>query len=193
MQHGLAAVDVFDEALYAAREGEILFLASALVDQLYLDAVVEKREFAQALGQDVVVKLDGAKISSSAQEMHFGAGAWASPMTLSGATSSRGAASTACAAAELHADALLPSRQIRSCSHLDSAIDHGHADAVQAAGNLVRVLIELAARVQLGHDDFGGRALEFVHRRLMPVGMPRPLSVTEMELSVWMVTTMSSQ
>ncbi len=25
------------------------------------------------------------------------------------------------------------------------------------------------------------------------VGMPRPLSVTEIELSVWMVTTMSSQ
>src|SRR5437016_158219 len=28
---------------------------------------------------------------------------------------------------------------------------------------------------------------------LMPVGMPRPLSSTEMELSVWMVTTISSQ
>jgi hypothetical protein len=27
----------------------------------------------------------------------------------------------------------------------------------------------------------------------MPVGMPRPLSVTLIELSVWMVTTMSSQ
>ena len=27
----------------------------------------------------------------------------------------------------------------------------------------------------------------------MPVGMPRPLSVTEIELSVWMVMTMSSQ
>src|SRR5437764_12653308 len=28
---------------------------------------------------------------------------------------------------------------------------------------------------------------------LMPVGMPRPLSRTEMELSVWIVTTISSQ
>ena len=28
---------------------------------------------------------------------------------------------------------------------------------------------------------------------LMPVGMPRPLSSTEIELSVWMVTTISSQ
>ena len=27
----------------------------------------------------------------------------------------------------------------------------------------------------------------------MSVGMPRPLSVTEIELSVWIVTTMSSQ
>ena len=28
---------------------------------------------------------------------------------------------------------------------------------------------------------------------LMPVGMPRPLSSTEIELSVWIVTTISSQ
>src|SRR5262245_46773486 len=28
---------------------------------------------------------------------------------------------------------------------------------------------------------------------LMPVGMPRPLSITEIELSVWMVTVISSQ
>ena len=28
---------------------------------------------------------------------------------------------------------------------------------------------------------------------LMPVGMPRPLSMTEIELSVWMVTMISSQ
>ena len=36
-------------------------------------------------------------------------------------------------------------------------IDHGDADAVQAAGNLVGVLVELSAGVQLGHDDLGRR------------------------------------
>src|ERR1700685_4741984 len=35
-------------------------------------------------------------------------------------------------------------------------VDHRDADAVQAAGNLVRVLVEFSASVQLGHDDLGG-------------------------------------
>ena len=42
-------------------------------------------------------------------------------------------------------------------------IDHRHADAVQSAGNLVGVLVEFSAGVQLGHDDFGRRyAFTFV-------------------------------
>ena len=35
-------------------------------------------------------------------------------------------------------------------------VDDGHADAVQAAGDLVGVLVELAAGVQLREHDFGG-------------------------------------
>ena len=42
------------------------------------------------------------------------------------------------------------------------AVDAGYADAVQAAGHLVRVLVELAAGVQFGHHDFGGAALRVV-------------------------------
>ena len=41
-------------------------------------------------------------------------------------------------------------------------VDHRHADAVQAAGHLVAVLVELAARVQFRHHDLGGRALFLV-------------------------------
>jgi hypothetical protein len=47
---------------------------------------------------------------------------------------------------------------------LRQRVDAGHADAVQAAGDLVAVLVELAAGVQLGQGDLGGRAL-----RLVPV------------------------
>ena len=41
-------------------------------------------------------------------------------------------------------------------------IDDGDADAVQSARDLVGVLVEFAARMQLGHDDFGGRDAFFV-------------------------------
>ena len=40
-------------------------------------------------------------------------------------------------------------------------IDHRHADAVQAAGNLVGVVVELTAGMQHGHDDLGCRAALF--------------------------------
>jgi hypothetical protein len=73
VQHRLGAVDVFDEAFDAAGEGEIFFLAGALVDQADLDAVVEEGELAQALGEDVVVELDGAEDLLVGQEVHFGA------------------------------------------------------------------------------------------------------------------------
>ena len=35
-------------------------------------------------------------------------------------------------------------------------VDDGNADAVQAAGDLVGVLVEFSAGMQLRHDDFGG-------------------------------------
>jgi hypothetical protein len=53
----------------------------------------------------------------------------------------------------------LPSRQTRSCSLLD----YRDADAMQAARNLVRILVEFSAGMQLGHDDLGrGNALTLV-------------------------------
>jgi hypothetical protein len=51
-------------------------------------------------------------------------------------------------------------------------IDDGHADAVQAAGNLVRVVIELAASVEHGHHDLRRRTALFglhVDRNAAPV------------------------
>ena len=41
-------------------------------------------------------------------------------------------------------------------------VDAGNAHAVQAARHLVRVLVELAARMQLGQDDFGSAAAKLV-------------------------------
>src|SRR3546814_636566 len=64
-------------------------------------------------------------------------------------------------------------------------VDHRDANAVQAAGNLVAVVVELTAGVQLGHDDLRRRDALF----LVDVDrMPRPLSDTDTEPSSWMVT-----
>ncbi len=48
---------------------------------------------------------------------------------------------------------MLPSRQISSSSRSDSALTTDTPDAVQAARDLVRVALELAAGVQLGQHD----------------------------------------
>ena len=54
--------------------------------------------------------------------------------------------------------AVAPDREVEPFAE---RVDHRNADAVQAARNLVRVLVrrvlELPAGVQLGHDDFGSR------------------------------------
>ena len=54
---------------------------------------------------------------------------------------------------------ILPLRQMLQLQPVGQRVDHRHADAVQAARHLVAVLVELAARVQLGHHDFGGGAM----------------------------------
>src|SRR5690606_36352773 len=42
-------------------------------------------------------------------------------------------------------------------------VDHGDTHAVQAAGDRVGIRVELAAGVQLGHDDLDGRRTGGVH------------------------------
>jgi hypothetical protein len=61
------------------------------------------------------------------------------------------------AAVELH-EMLLAVPVDGQAQPLGQGVDAGHADAVQAAGHLVAVLVELAAGVQHHHDDLGGGA-----------------------------------
>ncbi len=51
----------------------------------------------------------------------------------------------------------LPSRQIVSLSQRRQRVHDRDADAVQAAGDLVGILVEFSAGMQLGHDHLGGR------------------------------------
>ena len=58
----------------------------------------------------------------------------------------------------------LPSRLISTSSSVDSALTTRDADAVQTAGDGVGLAVELAARVQRGHDHLdGGPLLDRVH------------------------------
>src|SRR5208282_3534901 len=56
VEHGLAAIHVFNEPLDATGKGEVLAFAVALIDELDLDTVVEERKFADTSRQDVVVE-----------------------------------------------------------------------------------------------------------------------------------------
>ena len=47
--------------------------------------------------------------------------------------------------------AIPPDRQIEI---FGERVDDRNADAVQTAGNLVGILVEFSAGMQLGHDDF---------------------------------------
>ena len=75
VQHALAAIHVFDEGPYTAGEGEIFTFAIALIDELDLDAIVEKRKFANPPGENLVVILDNAEGRLRRHEMNLGAAA----------------------------------------------------------------------------------------------------------------------
>src|SRR5665647_208742 len=72
MQHGFAAVHVFDKAPNPARVGKIFALAVTLVNHLNFHAVIEERQLAQAFSQDIKVKLDQAEGFYGWEEVDFG-------------------------------------------------------------------------------------------------------------------------
>jgi len=165
VQDRLGLVDVLDEAPDAAGEGKVLFLAGALVVEPDAHAVVEERELAQPLGQDLVVELDDAEDRLVGQEMHFGAALVGLADDLHrrdlDPVDHLDDAVLDIALAELE-EVHLAVAADRQAQPFRQRVDAGHADSVQPAGDLVAVLIELAAGVQFGQRDLGGRALRLV-------------------------------
>src|SRR5690606_1189396 len=70
MQDRLASVDVLHETLYAAQKRKVFFLALTLVDQAYLYPIVQERQLAQALGQNIVVVFDVIEYLGVGQILH---------------------------------------------------------------------------------------------------------------------------
>jgi len=166
VQDGLALVDELDEAAHAAGAGEVVFLAGALVLQADAHAVVQEAQFAQALAEDLVVEvrvlLEDLGVG---QEVHLGAALVGVADDLHGRDLDavhrlqQAVLHEAAAEFELVDLALAAHHQAQ---HGAQRVHAAHAHAVQAAGDLVAVLVELAARVQLGQRDLGGRALGLV-------------------------------
>ena len=165
VQHRLALVHVFDEAAHAAGVGEVFALAGAVVDQFDLDAVVQERQFAQALGQNVVMEIDVTEDFLVGEEVHLGAfllafaqfahwGDFDAFLDFDQTILDR-------TAHEFQAE-LLAVPIGRQLEPFRQAVDAGDAHAVQAAGNFVAVLVEFAAGVQHGKHDLGSRTLGFV-------------------------------
>ena len=91
-----------------------------------------------------------AENAARREEMHFRA-----PL-LAGAGHAQRPGGRAIGEFDLVHLAVAPDRQAQPAGE---CIDHRNADAVQAAGDLVGVLVEFAAGVKLGHHDFDGGAL----------------------------------
>ena len=166
VQNGLALVDELDKAAHAAGAREIVFLAGALVFQANAHAVVQKAQLAQALGQDFIMEIAVfLEDFGVGQKVHFGAALFGVADHLHGRDFD---------AVHRFDDAVLH-KALAEVQHMHLAfaahreaqlfgerVHAAHAHAVQAARDLVAVLVELAAGVQLGQRNLGRRALGFV-------------------------------
>ena len=147
----LVAVEIFDEFLDAAVIMHLLALLDrvAHVREHDVDAGIEEGELAQPVLQRRKIVFDVLEGLGRGQESHFRA------------AFARGVADDLqrrhrIAMGELDVVLLVvaPDAQAELAGE---RVDDGDADAVQAAGNLVGVLVEFAAGMELGHDDLGRR------------------------------------
>ncbi len=120
-----------------------------LVVQGDQDAGIEKRELAQPLRQRVEAELDRLEDLGVREERDLRA----APLRLARDLE---VARRLAALVRLLVDELVaPDLEVQ---RFGERVDHRHADAVEAAGHLVAVVVELPARVQHRQDDLGGRA-----------------------------------
>ncbi len=162
----LLPVEPDDEGFQAAVVEHDLLAAldAAVVDEPDRHAGVEEGELAQALLQGREVELHLREGAGGGQEPHLGA-------VLAAGVPHHRERRLGDAVVEAH-PMLLASAPDGEIQLRRQGVHHRHAHAVQTAGDLVGVLVEFPARVQLGHDDLGrGDAFALVHigRNTAPV------------------------
>src|SRR3990172_3052879 len=152
-------VEALHERLDAALEVVAHLVAAALVRELDPDALGEERHLAEALGQRLEIECDlGEDI-----------GVWGEA---GGSAAALGAVADDLELALRLAAGVFLAVDLAGAADLHphgggERVDHGGADAVQAAGHLVRVVVELAAGVEVGHHRLQGglsRARVLVYR-----------------------------
>ena len=150
-QRGLGTVEIAHEGFDAALVHQLLALVlrMALVGEDDAHAGVQEREFAQAVLQGVVVVLHHGEGLGRGQEGHFRAA-----LALGIAHDRERRHRIAMAGTRSRGLAVAVDAQLEPARE---RVHHRDAHAVQTAGDLVGVLVELTARVQLGHDDLGRR------------------------------------
>ena len=150
-QRGLGAVDVAHEGLDTALVHELFALAlgMAVIRQDDAHARIQEREFPQPMLQGVVIVLDHRERIGRGQEGDFRA------LPALGIAHHR-ERRHGLAMAELHG-VFLAVTENAQLEPARQGVDHRDADAVQAARDLVGILVEFPARMELGHDDLGGR------------------------------------
>ena len=142
-----------------------LVVASVLEDEP--DARVEEGELAEAMLEPLEVEIDDLEGLGARQEGHLG------PALLGRADDLQRRLGVAVAEAHVMLFAVAPDGEIEE---LAERVHDRNADAVKAArhlvGIVVRRVLELTARVQLGHDDLGRRNALF---RMNARGNPAPI------------------
>jgi hypothetical protein len=157
VERRLGAVQMLHEGDDAALVLEDLLLLLALVLERDFETLVEEGQLAQALGQDVEAVLGRLEDLAVRLEGHHGPAF----LRLAGDFERRGR--LAPFVPLLEDLAVLPDFQFEP---FREGVDDRDADPVQAAGDLVGPLLELAAGVQDGEGDFrGGFLLRRVHAR----------------------------
>ncbi len=155
-QRGLGAIEIAHEGFETALVEQLLSLGlgMAQIAQYDPDAGVEKRELPQAVLDGREVKLDHGEGFGRRREGDLGA-------ALRPAVDDRRRTDHLEGRDRLAMrkfDEMFPAVEPDAQHELRrQRVDDRHPDAMQAAGNLIGVLVEFTARVQLRHDDLRGR------------------------------------
>ena len=174
---GLVAIQVGHKGSYTAiiDHGVRIELGLTLIAQGDLDAGVQEGELAQAVLQRFAIELGHGEGFFRRHKAHFRA------LLARLGIAHHLEVFLGIAAAETHPVplAIAPDGQVHP---VGQGVHHRDADAVQTAGDLVGILVELTAGMELGHDDLGRRDTFF----LVDVSRDAPTIITHRGRTVGM-------